>query len=251
VMFLVLVTLISLVLAVIMSVIAWRVSHEEQRRSDARVAALAADIHDGGSSAGRRERAALAPDLPIRSAFEGPVTSALATDLFGAGAVHTSSKRLTTVATIGVVVFALAATMAVLLGRGTSHDRPAAGTAERAGLGQTAKPNPPAAIPLELVALGHERDGERLIVRGVIRNPAASGKIDGLTAVVFLFKADGGFAASGRAPISSATLVPGGESTFLVTVDGATDVARYRVSFRTDDRVVPHVDRRDHIQAKS
>ena len=44
--FLLLVTLISLLLAVIMSVIAWRVAGEERRRSDARVAALAADIHD-------------------------------------------------------------------------------------------------------------------------------------------------------------------------------------------------------------
>jgi hypothetical protein len=29
-----------------------------------------------------------------------------------------------------------------------------------------------------------------------------------------------------------------------VTIPGAVDVGRYRVSFRTDEGVVPHVDRR-------
>ena len=46
-MFLLLVTLLSMLLAAIMSVIAWRIAGDERRRSDARVAALAADIHDG------------------------------------------------------------------------------------------------------------------------------------------------------------------------------------------------------------
>ena len=42
----------------------------------------------------------------------------------------------------------------------------------------------------------------------------------------------------------------GGESPFVVTVPGAADVGRYRVSFRTDDRVVPHIDRRSPLQAQ-
>jgi hypothetical protein len=61
---------------------------------------------------------------------------------------------------------------------------------------------------------------------------------------VTLFGRDGGFLASGRSAIESSALGPGVESTFAVTVAGADDVGRYRVSFRTDDRVVPHVDRR-------
>ena len=40
------------------------------------------------------------------------------------------------------------------------------------------------------------------------------------------------------------------EATFVVTVPGAGAVDRYRVSFRTDDRIVPHVDRRAPAQAK-
>jgi hypothetical protein len=39
-------------------------------------------------------------------------------------------------------------------------------------------------------------------------------------------------------------LGPGGETAFTVTVPGVTNVGRYRLSFRTEDRVVPHVDHR-------
>src|SRR5262249_39693242 len=103
---------------------------------------------------------------------------------------------------------------------------------------------------LELVALGHEREGDRLVVRGVVRNPAGTG-IERLDAVVFLFNRDGGFLTSARAAIDHATLGPGGESTFVVTVPGASSVGRYRVSFGTDERVIPHVDRRDRAQERS
>jgi len=101
-----------------------------------------------------------------------------------------------------------------------------------------------AALPLELVALGHERDGESLIVRGIVRNPASGAAVDRLTAVVFLFNREGGFLSSGRVAVETSALRPGTESTFVVTVPGAGAVERYRVSFRTDDRIVPHVDRR-------
>ena len=39
-------------------------------------------------------------------------------------------------------------------------------------------------------------------------------------------------------------LAPGSESPFVVTVAGAGDVGRYRISFRADDRIVAHVDTR-------
>ncbi len=81
-------------------------------------------------------------------------------------------------------------------------------------------------------------------MRGVVRNPRTGVALDGLTAVVFLFARDGGFIASGRATVDAAPLAPGRESTFVFTVPGAADVSRFRVSFRTDDRVVPHVDKR-------
>jgi hypothetical protein len=114
----------------------------------------------------------------------------------------------------------------------------------------TATAQPAAAPALELVALGHERDGDRLTVRGIVRNPGTGSPVERLTAVVFLFSRDGGFLASGRIAVGPTGLRPGGESPFVVTVPGAAEVGRYRVSFRTDDRVVPHVDRRDAAQAK-
>ena len=218
-MFLVLVTLISLVLAVTMAVIAWRVSQEERRRSAARVAALAADIYDGGAT--RREAPLPERDLLLRPAGD-----------------------------VGAIVFGSAATVAVVFGRGVSGSG-RSGAAQGAPATEAARPNPPAPVPLELVALGHERDGDQLTVRGIVRNPRAGTAINGLTAVVFLFKSDGGFSGSGRAALGSGALGPGGESTFVVTVPGAREVARYRVSFRTDDRVVPHVDRRDQPKEKS
>ena len=44
--------------------------------------------------------------------------------------------------------------------------------------------------PLELLALEHDRDGDRFIVRGIVRNPTGAG-IDGLAAVVSVFGRDG------------------------------------------------------------
>src|SRR5438105_1460359 len=111
---LILVTLLSLALAAVMTVLAWRLAREQRRRSDARVAELAAEIHGG------RDR-----DLPLHHA--APVVT------------------------------------------------------------------------------------------------------------------------SGRATIDS--LAPGTESPFAVTIPHASDVGRYRVSFRTDDRIVPHIDRRDRPMA--
>jgi hypothetical protein len=250
VMFLPLVTLISLVLAVIMTAIAWRVSQEERRRSKARVAALAADIHDAGAGV-RPDRSPLDGDLPMRSSPEAAVTMPFS-DMFVVPPSATTGTRLATVVTIGLLVFGSAAAVGVVFGRSSGRDLMPAGVNEQGGNSavQAATPNPPAAVPLELVALGHERDGDHLTVRGIIRNPAAGAEVRGLTAVVFLFKDDGGFVGSGRAVIASPALVPGGESAFVVTMAGATDVARYRVSFRTEDRVVPHVDRRDRVQDK-
>jgi hypothetical protein len=69
--------------------------------------------------------------------------------------------------------------------------------------------------------------------------------MDRLVAVVFLFDRDGGFITSGRAALESSALIPGGESTFVVTVPATAEVGRYRVSFRADDRVISHVDRRN------
>ena len=236
--FLLLVTLISMLLAVIMSVIAWRAAQEEKRRSDARVAALAAEIHgtDRPYAAPRSD-----PDLDLRR-VETPVALPAA-GLFETSGAARTGPRLATVIGIGVLVLGSVAAVAVMLGSGSSAATASMDSHPRAIPSATEKPESP--LPLELLALGHDRNGDRLTVRGVVRNPSAGREVDRVTAVVFLYDRNGGFLTSGRAAIESTALTPGGESTFIVVVPGASDVGRYRVSFRTEDRVVPHVDRRD------
>lgn len=253
--FLLLVTLISMLLAVIMSVIAWRAAQEEKRRSDARIAALAAEIHD-------TDRPHAAPraeaDLDLRRPVETPVSLPV-TGLFETSGAARTGPRLATVVGIGLLVFGSVAVVAFVLGTGstaaTAHVASPANLENRANQASSANPANHATsenlVPLELLALGHERNGDRLMVRGVVRNPSAGREIDRVIAVVFLYNRDGGFLASGRAAIESTALVPGGESGFIVVVPGASNVGRYRVSFRTEDRVVPHVDRRDRGQEKS
>src|SRR5262249_640583 len=95
---------------------------------------------------------------------------------------------------------------------------------------------------LHLISLTHQRASAGIPTRGVVRNPPRGAAVNRLTAVVLLFNQQGGYLTSGRSPIESPTLQPGTEAKFVVTVPGAADVGKYRVSFRTDDRVVPHVD---------
>jgi hypothetical protein len=245
-MFLLLVTVISMALAAIMSVIAWRIAGNERRRAEARVAALAADIHGGPElrpvGGVRVDDLELRPNDSLRPAASGA-------ELFRA-AQPRSGSRSTAVVAAGVFAIASVAALVIVLG-----GVPRGGRGEGSGTAHASTPPAPAAQPapappLELVALGHEREGDRLTVRGVVRNPGSGAAFDRLTAVVFLFNREGGFLSTGRVTIESTALRPGGESTFVVTVPRAADVGRYRVSFRTDDRIVPHVDRREPAQAR-
>jgi hypothetical protein len=234
-MLLLFVTLTSMVLAAIMSLVAWRIAGDERRRSEARIAALAADIHghDAAPSRGASDDLELRPRRVVST---GP-------ELFSAAQPH-AGRRWGTVVAAGVFVIAAVGALVIVLSGGS-------GVATHASNQTPAVvPPPAAALPLELVALGHDRDGDRLTVRGVVRIPESGAAVDRLTAVVFLFNRDGGFLSSGRVAVETSRLRPGGESTFVVTVSGAAAVDRYRVSFRTDDRIVPHVDRRAQVQAK-
>jgi hypothetical protein len=70
-------------------------------------------------------------------------------------------------------------------------------------------------------------------------------------AVVFVFDRDGGFVASGRAPLEFATIARGDESPFQVTIPDVKEVGRYRVSFRTQAGIVRHVDLRSTLQVSN
>jgi hypothetical protein len=244
-MFLLVVTLTSMLVAAIMSVIAWRIAREERRRSDARVAALAADIHAEPRGAGHESHASAAPfgldELELRSVQ----AAAAGHDLFAAA--HPSAGSRWAVVSIGALLVGIV-TAVVILSSSASNISARGATTTAAPAVAAAQPRP--ATPLELEALSHERDGDRLIVRGIVRNPVTGTPLERLTAVVFLFSRDGGFLTSGRATIDPSTLRPDDESPFVVAVQGAADVGRYRVSFRTDEGVVAHVDRRDTPQGK-
>jgi len=251
--FLLIVTLTSMLVAAIMSVIAWRIAADERRRSDARVAALSSEIHEAApmplqiaARAGETRRAAQAWDQDLelrpgpdagrvphafaRSASARPVSPAL----FAAAPARPGSRLFVVIAG-GALVLGAAVAIATV-GTGRFNRTPVAAAPVTVV--------EPAAPALELVALGHERAGDQLTVRGVVRNPASGAAVAGLTAVVLLFTPDGGFLTSGRAVVDAPALGPGGESTFAVTVPRAGDVGRSRVSFRAEDKLIPHLDRR-------
>ena len=98
--------------------------------------------------------------------------------------------------------------------------------------------------PIELTSLRHERAGESLVITGVVHNPSLGSAHEDLVAVVFTVDAAGTYLTSGRAGLDIRRLPPGDESPFSITLPSAAGVARYRVSFRTEAGVVPHLDRR-------
>jgi hypothetical protein len=256
-----------------MSGIAWRVAREERRRAEARILALAAEIHEEPAAIsapiaaapnrptigiraepmGRpapprpapawvsptRSATAVTDDLPLRDAAAIAAAPARG-DLFAAAdPAAPSGLRFAAVAAVGILVSGTAAALAVVLGAGprTAPVKPAAAS--------TIVDTDAVTMPLELVALGHDRDGDRLTVRGIVRNPAAGAAVDRLAAVVFVFDRDGGLLASARAPVEAPALRPGAESRFVVSMASGGDISRFRVSFRADERVVPHIDKRD------
>ena len=224
------ITLLSLIVAAILSLVSWRLVRNERARSAARVAALAEDIHG----------ALDADDLPLRAGAHA--ATAMPTEMFASADATSGRSRFALAATI-VLVVGTVGSIAVVIGvLGHSGQQVAEGRASVAR--EHAATTAVAAGPLELVALGHERDAEGLVVRGVLRNPSNGSELDALTAVVLLFNHDGGLVTSGRAAVQAVRLEPGSETTFVVTVPGAVGVERYRVSFRSEDRVVPHVDHR-------
>jgi hypothetical protein len=207
------VTVVSVIAAVVSSAIAWRVTREERRRSNLRVAALSDAIYEGDSTR---------PSPAPATLFEDPAPA------------RTQSYRA--VAAIVASIVLLGTGMTFVTARSARRPAPAGATSATA-----------ADVPLELLALEHDREGDRLIVRGLVRNPVNGGQRRGLSAFVLLYRSDGRFLTSGAAPVPLAALAPGETTPFIVSVSGADDVERFRLSFRTNARVEPHVDRRVHL----
>jgi hypothetical protein len=236
------ITLLSLAAAVAAGILSWRVVREERRRSEARVAALSAEIETADRvDDWRRVANEAIPAVAEPSAVAEFPVSERAVDvhsgLFAAPRQHSAGSRFAAVIAAGAVVVAAIVGGLVLSG-GREAARPSA--SEEPGTKAAAT------VPLELIALGHERESNRLTVRGVVRGRAEK-RDASLTAVVLLFDRDGGLIASGRAPVGDPDAAPGDDRRFIVSVPAGTQVSRYRVSFRSDEHIVPHVDRRNPL----
>lgn len=258
------VTVISLMVALVTGVSAWRVTRDDKRRSSARIAALSLAASHGATSQARvateagRERVetepARAPWAPARLSVAttprpAPAPVAAPPEMFlnqpapvreishSSGFLSGTTPTATTGS--GGRQHSLAIAAAVLLvglasGLFWMMSGPRGTSAAAVG------PN----MPLELVSLRHDRQNAKLAVSGLVRNPVTGRPVEGVSAVVFLFDQQGSFMTSATAPVDFIKLGVGDESPFVVALEAPATVARYRVSFRTVEGVVPHIDRR-------
>jgi hypothetical protein len=222
----------SSIVAAVMSVLVWRMSRAQRARSAARVEALARAIDGAAPEAFDLKLRVPDGDVPAVR-HEAVLSAPLSASSSGAG------SRLGLSLAIGAFAVTTAAAAAIVF----SSDIPPTASRPPAAVA------PPAATaaesPLELLSLDHDRAGDSLTVRGVIRNPTAGVALSTIAAVVSAVGPDGGAVAVVRAPIDVQVLAPGAQAAFSVTVPKANGVGRYRVSFRSGDRVVPHVDMRN------
>jgi hypothetical protein len=267
---LVIITLLSVALTCALLVYAARLQREQRARAEARVAALARAIREeqgapplltaGSPPFDRQPRWAdeapragtgtdatpvfaeapifrtstdAADETPIAWASErdAPVPVA-ATTLFEE---HIQSPGRTRNARAALVVAAAVAAGCLLGAAYFWKGAPAADLAAAASV---------APAPIELVSLEQTRKGTALVVSGTVKNPDGAPLRTGLSAMVFLFDAEGHVVTSAAAPVDVQRLAGGEESPFTVTVPDAGHAARLRVSFRSAAGVAPHVDKR-------
>jgi hypothetical protein len=222
------VTLFSIALAATMTAIAWRLARDEQRRSDARVAALAAEL---ARTTGNR---ATAMDLELRP--RESTAAPRATDHTMMTMASPSSRGGTSRVALGIAggiaVLAAIAALGVPLGGGVGTDGHAA----------TPTAAPAAAAPtVELTALGHDRDGGQLTIHGIVRNPGTR-RLEHVTAIVAMFDRAGAPLTGARTEIP--LIAPGDAVPFAVSVPDDGVVGRYRVTFQQGDTVVRQIDTR-------
>jgi len=207
-------TIASFVLAVAFGALAWRLARAEQRRSEARVSALAAAMDGAPASA--------APAMFTQN--------------------RTSAVQGRPLLKLGIgFVFAVGVIVLIAMS-GDRRDTAAPATPVASTTYEDGS--------LELISMRHARSADALTVTGLVRNAGAE-PAAGLTAVVLVFDREGNYIASGRAPLEFPRLATGDESPFRVSIPDVKDVGRYRVSFRTDAGVVRHVDRRPALQVSA
>jgi hypothetical protein len=207
-------TIASSAAAVMLGLMLWRARRTEERRSAARVAALADAIDH-------------VTDDRVPLLFTPPRSSSAA------------DHPLLKVAAGFVLVVTLIVVMAL-----ANDPRPAPAASPVAGARTEA--------PLTLLAMRHERDGDALVVTGLVGLHGGT-RADGLVATIVAFDRAGAVVASGRAPLDSGSPAPGAAAPFRIVVPDAAHAGRYRVGFRDGAGVVRHLDRRNgspHLSAQ-
>jgi hypothetical protein len=232
---------VSLALTSAMAFVTWRVLSLERRREAARVATLV-DLADGGP----REPADTFLDKRIERGDTRGETAAAAQTIFATDERPSpSGRRIVAVAAVATVMALGVAGLLFASRSGT----PASANVRQPGAGSrtgsVATTGTASAAPLELLSLRHERDGERLTITGLVRNPQNGPRLERISAVAFVFDPSGTFIASERALVDFLVLSPGEESPFVVSVTAPGRIGRYRIGFRGEDGVVVgHVDHR-------
>jgi hypothetical protein len=261
---LIIVTALALALAVAMAIVVVVLLKQERARSDARIEALSAmagelyaapaePLRSAAPSFVDPVRLSPAPVQPAARAAIEPITPResvpspaddleIRSSIAGVSDLFAEPERpspwVNRLVAIGcMAAIALAVGVAArTIGSYRTASAPTA-AAQASAKAETA--------PLELLALRHTQEPDRLVVTGLVQNPRNGSAIGHVTATVFVFGPDGTFLSSNQAPLDFTTLTPGGESQFVVSVPVNGPVARYRVGFRTEDgRVLPHVDKR-------
>ena len=249
------VTFVAVAVAIVATTYAWRTRNVERQRSDARVAALATAIDDDGpAEAGVHE-----DSYPAEAGLytdSHPAKAGLYEDSYATEAgLHTgaapsgmferaprSGLQGRPLLKLGVG-FTMAVLVIVLIAMSGDRERASAD-------GPRTAAQVPARHELELLSMRHARTGDALRVTGLVRNSGAATS-SAIMAVVFVFDRDGGFVASGRAPLEFGDIARGDQSPFQVMIPEVKDVGKYTVSFRTQAGIVPHVDLRRTLQVSN
>ena len=261
------ITVVALVVAFVMSLAAWRLMRDDKKRTAARVAALsvAAGSPEPVPVLAREAESAPVPKPAPKAPWSAPRIMPAPMAQAAAASVPVAELPLNQPSRIEPVRHSepLVAHASGFLGA-TEVERDNGGRQKSLAFAAVIlfvvlsgglvwmmagpRGTTPVAVgpnsPLELVSLTHARQNSKLAVSGLVRNPASGKPIEHLSAVVFLFDRTGTFVTSSRANVDFLKLGAGDESPFVVSLDAPSTVARYRVSFRTDDGIVPHIDRR-------
>lgn len=263
------VTLISMAMALALSIVVWRLLRDERRRSEARVAALVefaahdrrepaphvpesqpADVGGLGRVARRQATQTIRPAAREHESFKETVPAANAIDLplrdrqtSVQAPLFSTPQQASPWSARAIVMAALALTGAavVLFGLAAHNRVPVENRTAAAGNNAAAVAVP----PLELLSLRDVRDDATLTITGLVQNPRGGTTLKRVTVTAILFDRTGGFLTSSQTLLDVTSLAPGDESPFVLSVPVRAAVARYRIGFRSEDgRVISHIDKR-------